>query len=381
MRVLYVIDSLSPSGAELSLVAMVPGLVARNVSVDVVHIRERDGLRPRLEDAGGRAISLGDPSSRRAAIVRLRRLIRSVRPDLVHTTLFDADVIGRTAARLSGVPAVSSLVNVHYGPEQLADPGLRPTRVRAAQTVDAITARSCVRFHSITEHVANVMAPRLRIRRDLIDVIPRGRDPGMLGERTPRRRADSRTALGVDADCSLILAVARHEHQKGLDVLLEAIPAVIATVPDARVVIAGREGLATPALRRLVTRLDLGRRVRFLGLRTDVPELLCAADVAVMPSRWEGLGGALLEAMALEAPIVASDIAPIREVVTNEESATLVPPEDPVSLSHALIAALKDRDRAARQAERARERFLESFTIDGVAGRMHRFYGRALGAS
>ena len=174
MRVLYVIDSLSPSGAELSLVAMVPGLIARDVSIDVTYIRDRAGLKAQLEEAGGRGIPLGDPPNRLAGIVRLHRLIRSVRPDLVHTTLFEADVIGRTAARLSGIPAVSSLVNVHYGPEQLADRSLRPSRVRAARAIDAITARSCVRFHAITEHVADVMAPRLRIRRDLIDVIREG---------------------------------------------------------------------------------------------------------------------------------------------------------------------------------------------------------------
>ena len=163
--------------------------------------------------------------------------------------------------------------------------------------------------------------------------------------------------------------------------LLEALPAVLTTFPEARVVIAGRAGGATPVLKRLVARLDLDRHVRFLGARPDVPELLCAADLMVLPSRWEGLGGTLLEAMALETPIVASDIAPIREVVTDDESATLVRPEDPVSLSHALIAAMKDRDRSARLAGRARERFLESFTIDGIAGRMRGFYERALAGS
>lgn len=378
MRVLQVIDSLARSGAEQSLVSMVPSLVSRGVAMDVVYLYERDGLKEQFETAGARTFSLGDPRSRRAAVVRLRRSIRTLAPDLVHTTLFDADVVGRTAARLAGVPVVSSLVNVHYGPEQLADPRLRPNRVRAAQAIDTITARACVRFHAISDHVADVMSQRLRIRRDLIDVIPRGRDPELLGERTTARRVASRAALGIDAHVPVVLAVARQEHQKGLDVLVDAFPAVLAAVPDAQLIVAGREGQGTPALRSAVRRLRLERHVRFLGARSDVPDLLCAADVFVLPSRWEGLGGALLEAMALEAPIVASDIPPVREILTDDATATLVQPEDALSLSDALIATLKDPDRAAMLASRARARFLDSFAVDGVAERMIGFYERTL---
>ncbi len=379
-RVLQVIDSLAASGAERSLVSMVPRLVSRGVEMDVAYLYERDGLREELEAVGARTLPLGDPPTRRAAVVRLRRSIRALSPDLVHTTLFDADVVGRTAARSAGVPVVSSLVNVHYGPEQLADARLRPARVRAAQVIDAITARACVRFHAITEHVADVMSDRLRIHRRLIDVIPRGRDPQLLGRRTAARRRETRVSLGIDVDTPIVLAVARQEHQKGLDVLLTAFPAVLAAVPGCRLVVAGREGRATPELREALRRSELEQQVRFLGKRVDVPDLLCAADVFVLPSRWEGLGGTLLEAMALETPIVASDIAPVREIVTDDATATLVKSEDALSLSEALIAMLKDPDRAAGLATRARARFLGSFTVDQVADRMCAFYERAWGA-
>lgn len=380
MRVLYVIDSLGRSGAEQSLLAMTPSLISGGVSLDVAYLYEREGLKHQLETAGARTTSLGDPGGRGAATARLRRLIRDLEPDLVHTTLFDADLTGRAAAWLAGVPVVSSLVNVHYGPEQLANPRLRPGKVRAAQTLDSVTARACVRFHAISQHVADVMARRLRIRRRPIDVIPRGRDPESLGRRTTARRTASRAGLGIEAGSPLILAVARQEHQKGLDVLLEAFPAVMASVPDARLMITGREGDATPALRSAVRRMGIDRHVRFLGERADVPELLCAADVFVFPSRWEGFGGALLEAMALEVPIVASDIAPVREIVSDDASATLARPGDAISLSNALVAVLKDRDRAELLAARARDRFLDSFTVDRVAEEMVAFYGRALEA-
>jgi glycosyltransferase involved in cell wall biosynthesis len=107
-----------------------------------------------------------------------------------------------------------------------------------------------------------------------------------------------------------------------------------------------------------------------------VAELLCAADVFVVPSRWEGFGSVLLEAMALEAPIVASDLPAVREVVGDD--APLVPPDRPDALAAAVTATLADPDGAARRAARARERFLATFTIDRVADGMAGFYRRAL---
>ena len=106
-------------------------------------------------------------------------------------------------------------------------------------------------------------------------------------------------------------------------------------------------------------------------------ELLCAADVFVVPSRWEGFGSVLLEAMALEAPIVASDLPAVREVV-GDDAALLVPPDRPDALAAAVAAVLADPAGAARRAARARERFLATFTIDRVADGMAGFYGRAL---
>jgi glycosyltransferase involved in cell wall biosynthesis len=99
--------------------------------------------------------------------------------------------------------------------------------------------------------------------------------------------------------------------------------------------------------------------------------------VFVVPSRWEGFGSVLLEAMALEAPIVASDLPAVREVV-GDDAALLVPPDRPDALAAAVTAVLADPDGAARRAARARERFLATFTIDRVADGMAGFYRRAL---
>jgi glycosyltransferase involved in cell wall biosynthesis len=379
MRVLYVIDSLAAGGAERSLAALAPRYGERGVELEVAYLHDRPGIQDDLRDAGARLHSLAGPGGRPGWAVRARALIKRRRPDLVHTTLFEADVAGRTAGWLTGRPVVSSLVTVAYGPNQARQAGVRGWKLEGARRLDSTTARMVSRFHSVAGHVARTMGPRLRIPADRIDVIPRGRDPERLGRRTPDRRASVRASLGFGPAEPMVLAASRQEPQKGLDVLLEAFPRVLAEVPEARLLVAGREGNATEALRALVDRRGLAPSVRFLGGREDVADLMAACDVFVLPTRWEGLPGVILEAMALEAPIVASDLEAVREAVGDEGRAVLVPVDDPARLADAVVETLRRPAEAAARAGAARARFEDQFTIDRVADRMVGFYDRALG--
>jgi glycosyltransferase involved in cell wall biosynthesis len=175
----------------------------------------------------------------------------------------------------------------------------------------------------------------------------------------------------------LVVAVGRQEWQKGHDVLLEAVPALARRWPGLAVVIAGRPGQQSDALTASVARAGLDSHVRILGFRDDVSELLCGADVFAFPSRWEGLGSTLLEAMALEAPIVASDLPAVREVVSDRE-ARLVPASDGDALAEAIGEVLADPAAAHRRTVAARDRFLTEFTIERTAKAMVAFYERAL---
>lgn len=380
MRVLYVIDSLVPGGAERSLLALARPYQRRGVELEVAYLYDRPGLQDDLRAAGAAVVSLAGPGGRSRRIERLRRLIRQRRADLVHTTLFESDVCGRLAAAACRVPVVGSMVSVPYGHEHRSDPQLRAWKVRGAQALDIVTARLVTRFHANAEHVATVMSARLRVPRNRIDVVPRGRDPADLGTPGQDRRLAARSRLHIRSDQPLVLAAARQEHQKGLDVLLDAMPPVLSRLPDALLLVAGRNGNQTEMLRTAVARLGLGASVRFLGERDDVPDLLVAADVFVLPSRWEGFAGVLLEAMALETPIVATAIPGAREVLGYEHG-PLAPPEDPEHLAEAITYTLTDRGAAAAAAARSRRRFAEHFALDSVADQMVSFYSRALAAS
>lgn len=375
VRVLYAIDSLAQGGAERSLVELAPHLVRLGVDLDVAVLHARQHVLAEELEAGGARLHDVAGRGRLDAIRRLRSLIRARRPDLVHTTLYDANQAGRVAAALCRTPVVSSLVNTPYGPDHLAEPGLSRARVRLAQALDATTVRLARRLHANAAHVADTMAARLRVPRERFDVIPRGRDAEALGRRTPERTRRVRQQLAVADDEQVVLALARHEQQKGLDVAVAALAEVRRRHPRARLLVAGREGAASERLRAQIDAAGLDGAVELLGFREDVADLLAAADVFVLPSRREGFPGVVVEAMALEVPIVATDLPGVREAL-GEGSGTLVPVDDAGALARAVSAVLDgggDRDVA-----QARERFLRRFTIGSVAAEMAAFYERAV---
>jgi glycosyltransferase involved in cell wall biosynthesis len=375
LHVVHVIDSLIPGGAESSLAVMAPDLVRKGVRLDVVALKQRQGVRDALVEGGALVTEL--EGSRTTWWRSVAGIVRERHPDLVHTTLFEADLAGRVGARLAHTPVVSTLANESYGSAHRKEFPGRQGRLLGAQVADITTARLTSRLHAVSEHVANVMSPRLRYPRRLIDVIPRGRDERALGRRTEERRERARLQLGIDPSVPLVLAIARQEWAKGLDVLIDTLAPVRHEFPTARYIVAGRPANASESLHARLRGTNDASAFTLLGSRTDVAELLCAADVFVLPSRREGLPGALLEAMALECPAVVSDLPQIREVVDGS-TAILVPPDQVAALQQAIRAALADPDAARGRAEVARKRFEEHFTIEPVVDRMIEFYERAL---
>jgi hypothetical protein len=158
LRVLFLINSLDSGGAERRLVDTVPLLRERGASVAVGVLQGGGGLGGELAAAGLPPMSLDGPGGRIGCVRRLRAVIRDLRPDVIHTTLFASDVVGRAAALLERVPTVSSLVIASFGPDLAAEPGVARATLRKVQLVDATTARMVRRFHPVSQSVADVAA-------------------------------------------------------------------------------------------------------------------------------------------------------------------------------------------------------------------------------
>ncbi len=379
MRVLFVIDGLGQGGAERSLAELVPALTRANIEVVVAFFYRREGSLESVFRAQGTRLHFLPQKGFLRRVTALRRLIRTVRPDIIHTALFESDMIGRLASVGQNAVVMSSLVNTPYDPIRLQNSDVAAPKLWAVRFVDSWTARHLTTcFHAISEPVKKAAVETLRLQPERITVIERGRS-GRFDRPDAERRPLARQKFGLAESDEVIVNVARQEYQKGQRYLFEAMVEVARRRPNAVLLLAGRCGRQTEALWDLHRALNLGDRVRILGHRDDVPDLLAAADVFVFPSLYEGLGGALIEAMGLGLPVVASKIPAIESVVEEGRNALLVERAAVGPLADAIVQLLGDRARARAFGNRSREIFEERFTLDRCAARMVEFYSRLAG--
>jgi len=376
-RVLVVVDRVSDqAGAEASTVLLVRRLqgVAADFRVVVVgggiDLVDRDAL----EAAGVRFYEAG--ASLLPAVRTVRRVVAEFRPDLVHAVLFRSELVARVAC-YRRVPVLGSIVNSQYS-EAARAVAPSPRKLEAVRWLDGFLARhATAHFHAVSEAAAAEATRSLGVDRSAITVIRRGRDTAVLGDRTAERRARVRQSLGVADDVPLVLAAARQEPQKRLDLLVEAYAEAAATHPKARLVLAGRQGSASSALVEQIAASGMVERIDLLGQRDDVADLMVAADVYAMSSLFEGLPGVVIEALALELPVVGFDVPTVREAVG--DAGVLVEAGDTSALAAAIGGLLDDPGAAAELAERGRRRFDELFGLDRYVDEFADLY-RSVGA-
>ena len=271
---------------------------------------------------------------------------------------------GHEGARLARAAGARVLRTEHL-PYLLTDPAQQASYCDGLGDVDRVLCVSDGVRQSF--EAAGVAPERLVVVRNGIA------EPTAVAEAEPGFRA----SLDLPVDSRLVLTVGRFTHQKGYDVLLNAVPAVLDHVPGARFLWVGDGGLQGE-LTAEVERRGLAGAVRLLGRRADVPALMAAADVLVLPSRFEGLPLVVLEAFASGLPVVATRVVGTEEAVCDSETGWLVVPEDPAALTAAVLEALCDTAEAARRARAARADFDARWTADRMAADTARLYDELL---
>lgn len=380
MRVLYILDSLAPGGTERSTVVLASRLRHLGVETTIVTLRSAAHDIGAEAEAGGVEVMQLAVSSMPGRVRELRGVIRSGDFDLVHTALYTADQLGRIAAWRTGVPVVSSFVSTPYEPERFTDPSLSPWKIRVVQAIDAMTGRWCVRrFHAVSDGTADANSRALRIPRNRVIVAERGRDAAVLGVRSEERRRTVRFDLGVADDALVVLGLGRLDHQKGHTVLIESSTELARSRPELVVLIAGKDGSASAeVLAALADDPIAPAHVRLLGHRTDVGDLLCAADVLVISSHVEGTAGVAVEAMALSTPVVSTDLIGLHGILEHDRNAVLVPANDPRALASGIERVVSETGLADRLAAAGRSDFAEKFTLDGAARRLRDLYSEVI---
>ncbi len=374
MRVLAVINALGEGGTERSLAELMGPLAERGIDITVATLRSRgcEGVEPALR-AEGYDIRLL-PAGHRARMRAFRALIRELDPDVVHSMLYEANLLARLGTVGLRPRLLTSLVNTSYSPERIKTLGTDTRKLRVVQTIDAITGRLRVdHFHAVSAAVRDDAVRHLRVPPDRITVVGRGRgDPLPTFDGSERQRI--RRELGIPDDATVLVNVGRQEHQKDHLTLVRAVAPLLDERPDLWLAIAGREGNGSVHLARELARLGEPARIVRLGHRGDVPAVLAAGDLFVFTSRYEGMPGAVIEAMSVGLPVVASDIAPVREVVEPGISAHLAPVGDAAAFRSAVARLLADPGRRAAMGAQGRAIFEARFTIDAAADAMAELY-------
>jgi glycosyltransferase involved in cell wall biosynthesis len=309
---------------------------------------------------------------------RVAGVLRRVRPDVVLTHHFNATLLGRVAGAAAGVPLRMSMAPSPFTLEAPVTRGLDRATWRADHVV--IAGSECIRS----------LYAALGVPRSRLEVVYYGAPADRFD---PRRadRAATRARLGVPEGAPLIGHVAhfyapiggrfappaaRGRGIKGHEVLLRALPEVLAARPDARLLCAGG-ARGTPAQRyreqvgRLADALGVAHAVDFLDERDDVPQLLGALDVSVQPSLAENLGGTI-ESLLMAAPTVASRVGGMPEAVRHEETGLLVAPDRTGELAAAIVRLLGAPDLAARLGRCGRELMLQRFTFERTVADLDR---------
>lgn len=369
MKVLHLVTTLDVGGAEMHLLQQVRGQRARGVSPTVAYLKGDGALTADFEAAGARVVRLGALASP----LRLAALMRA--SDVVHTHLLKADAVGAIVATLCGARA--RLVASKHNDERAL---LSPLVSRVHGILGNLPRKTIV----LSDHVGRFVARHGRVQPGRIVRVYYGLDTTAFARAMSRRaehRARLRAELGAAEGDHVAICIARFAPQKAHAVLLAAFARAREREPRLRLWLAGDDPFGDGRRRAeaLARELDLGESVRFLGIRRDIPELLCAVDSYTMASLWEGLGLVFLEAMTMGLPIVSTSVSAIPEVVLEGRTGLLVPPNDPEALAAALVRVASDAELARSAAASGPAWVEERFSIDRMVDETLAVYEQALG--
>ena len=368
MKILFVSTSMGMGGADSQLISAAQELRLAGHQVRIV------SLTP-LGQMGQQANAMGLPTESLAmrrgwpdprGLLRLARITRTWRPDVVHSHMVHANLMARVLRLVAPVPAlVSTIHNIYEGGRALMA-GYRLTN----GLVDHMTI--------VSEAAAERFVRDRIVPSSLLTVVPNGVDTEQIAAVPAEAGLALRRSLGLDREV-VWLAVGRFEVAKDYPNMLHAWARVHARQPDTVLLLVGKGSLQAET-ESLVRELGLESSVRFLGVRSDVPVVMRAADAFVMSSAWEGMPMVLLEAAAAGLPVVSTAVGGNHEVVRDGETGYLVPPRDAGALAEAMLrlGTLQVAERRA-MGQRGYERVRANYGLSRVAQRWEAIYLEVLG--
>jgi len=378
--VLLVADNLGLSGKTKALADLALGLDSSRYRAEVCVMEEEESPLPRLlSDAGIILHRVPAPKGLDPrALLGFSRLIRRVRPAVVHCYNPRPMLYAGSAARLAGVRGVLGSLSAFACQVPDREYSFLPTKLHTASVQNKLRNRALAKIVGAFAVVSGLLGERFcrwnGISPDKLRVVPYG---VRLAETTPAERAEMRAAarrdLGIGEGDLLVGSVGRLVEQKDYPTQLRGFAHAAAAEPRLRMALAGAGPLAGE-LGRLAGELGIADRVTFLGHRSDVPRLLAAFDVFVMTSKFEPFGVALLEAKAAACAIVATEVNEIPEIIPAGRAGLLFPAGDDRAFSARLLALAADAELRARLAAEALREAREKHSLRAMIDRYQGLY-------
>ena len=367
-RVLYTVNRMDVGGSQTHLIQVLRLLDRERFEPILCCLTGKGTLLDVARTTGTTVIGggLGGLKSPRAvaALLRLSGFMRRERIDVVHNYLLRANVIGTLAARAARVPVVLASKRGCHERRGLEMVGAKLSN----RLADCVTANAEAVRDFVSEHEG---CPR-----EKMVVIPSGIDTERFA---PLPADDYKARLGLPSDAVVVGSLTRMRVRKGVEELLRAMAEICAARPEVHLVVAGEVEL-DDELRALVAASGLGDRLHLLGRRSDVPEVLSAMDVFVLSSHDEGMSNAILEAMAMEKPVVATAVGGTGEVVGEGVTGHLVPARDAEALAQGIRRVLDDRARGRAMGARGRQVVVDRFSAKAMVRQMEALYTQLLAA-
>jgi sugar transferase (PEP-CTERM/EpsH1 system associated) len=354
--VLYLITELSTGGAQAALLRLLKRLDRDRFSPTVACLYNGDGAVAQEIRALG--IDVFDAQMRNKAdlpaLLRLYRHVRRIRPAILHTSLFHANLPGRVLGRIAGVPIIICSERT-----MAMEPQWR-------YRVNRWTIGLVDRVIAVSDSVRDFCVSHIGLPAEKLVVIYNGVELPKGPFPSPR---EARAGLGLPAEGPVIGAVSRLEPVKGTSFLIQA----LAQVDNATLVVIG-DGAERTALKALAQDLGVAGRIQWTGHRRDVPTLLPAFDLYVQPSLHEGMPNTILEAMAAGLSVVATAVGGTPEVVDDGITGLLVPPRDPDALAGAITALLRDPSLRHKMGRAGPERVKDHFSLEQMVQQTQALY-------
>lgn len=375
-KVMHLLNRLNRGGQEVLVYNLVRELNKLRYEHIICCLRDGGGLKEEVVQSGIKVVALDLP--RRSIFLfpiflydifriarKMSRLISEGEVSLIQTHLPHTDLLGCLVGRLTQTPVVMSFASTKML-STVWGKGPLGIKFRLRMSLLRSLSRSAKKMITVGENVSEAVNRALHPEPGKLQVVRNGVFIPKLASSDDK--IEAREKLGLAAEDFVITCVGRLVPFKGQHFLIEAVKIIAEQHPEVRLLLVGG-GPEKDSIQELAEQSGLKEKAFLLGERSDVPDILIASDLFVLPSFWEGISIALLEAMSYGLPVVVTDVPGNREVLGSQENGILVPPRDSLALKEAIVSLLEGADLRAKLGQKSRIRVERYFNFaDTVAG-------------